>query len=769
MAMAQAPTDGEQRRLPFPLAPQEGWSTVIIAAILVLLTVGCVQNLNWTPNSGILTGTTLMGMLLGFALAKQRVLPQWLADIPALGLGILFAFWQTAGADTNGNVRLLWSHLKAWITGTRDGQASTDDVIFLLFLAILTMLLGYVSMWLIFRSRSPWLAAAANAVVLLINLNYATDDKIVYAVFFLLIALLLVVRFNFVERLRLWKRKGLRYPPELGWDVMQAGIIFIVVVLIIGATLPTHIANANVQNLWNGPKSPWAGVQNGFNRLFHVTANTGQSQVAFGKSLRISGNVNLPNTVVFTYTTDDVNGTYVQALTYDNFDKYQWSLTTTPAAQLLPLPANETYGGESVAVTPIFSTIHAVSPWGGDKNYLFGLGEPSLFSRDALLRTDGILLSDGDRYGSYTEWLAKYAVRANESYTEQGLISNATVDQLRHVAMPAAAKPGAYPTDLLDRYTQLPPELSDPASTPALYAAKTTGGKTTMYDKILAIIASFTTFRYSQTNKDVPNDTDAVSFFLQERQGFCTWFATALAVMLRELNIPSRVVEGFTNGKYDQKQQVYVTRGTDLHMWTQAYFPGYGWINFEPSVGFSQFVRPTKSSQPPGQTPPPTTRPANPTKPIKDPGAGDTPVKPPVGITTSGKGNGVSGVITLSLSTLLALILLALLAVAVWWRLLFRKLSPISQVFGRMATLGRIAGVPPAPAQTASEYGATLAARFPDQQPEIEAITELYVRERWAPDAPEPTTLTERWQQVRDGLVRRIGASLPARVRRRNR
>ncbi|MBA3826595.1 MAG: hypothetical protein H0X24_22175, partial [Ktedonobacterales bacterium] len=156
MAITQVPAEGEQRRLPFPLSPQEGWTTVIIAAILVLITVGCVQSLKWTPNSGILTSTTMMGMLLGFVLAKQRLLPQWLADIPALLLGIFFAFWQTAQADTGGSLRLLWGHLSDWIKGSRDGQASTtDDIIFLLFLAILTMLLGYVSMWLIFRSRSP--------------------------------------------------------------------------------------------------------------------------------------------------------------------------------------------------------------------------------------------------------------------------------------------------------------------------------------------------------------------------------------------------------------------------------------------------------------------------------------------------------------------------------------------------------------------------------------------------------------------------------------
>src|SRR6185437_15974344 len=221
--MAATTTAAEsERKLPFPLSPSEGWTTVIFAAVLVLITVGCIQSLNWTGRSDILTSTTLMGMALGFILAKQHRVPQWLADIPALALGVLYAFYQTAHADEGGHLGVLWRHLLAWSQSARSGSASTDDAIFLLFLAVLTMLLGYVSMWLIFRSRSPWLATAANAVVLLINLNYATDDKAIYAVLFMMMALLLIVRFNLVERMRIWKRKGLRFPSELSWDFMQA-------------------------------------------------------------------------------------------------------------------------------------------------------------------------------------------------------------------------------------------------------------------------------------------------------------------------------------------------------------------------------------------------------------------------------------------------------------------------------------------------------------------------------------------------------------------
>src|SRR5260370_40667276 len=69
-----------------------------------------------------------------------------------------------------------------------------------------------------------------------------------------------------------------------------------------------------------------------------------------------------------------------------------------------------------------------------------------------------------------------------------------------------------------------------------------------------------------------------------------------MAMMARELGIPARVVEGYTNGKYNAKQNQWVIRGTDAHSWVQIYFAGYGWVNFEPSANFATFTRPVVSS-----------------------------------------------------------------------------------------------------------------------------------------------------------------------------
>jgi hypothetical protein len=111
--------------------------------------------------------------------------------------------------------------------------------------------------------------------------------------------------------------------------------------------------------------------------------------------------------------------------------------------------------------------------------------------------------------------------------------------------------------------------------------------------------------------------------------------------------------------------------------------------------------------------------------------------------------------VAISLSLLIALILLALLGILAWWRLIFRGLSPISQTFARMALLGRFAGVKPQAAQTASEYGEALASRIPGHKAAIDEITDLYVYERWAPTTPNATpTLAERWRGLRSDLVR---------------
>lgn len=759
LGAAVSPAQSQGRK--FTLNPSEGWGTVILAVVLVMITVAAIQSFNWTAHIGILTSTTLVGCALGFILAKQRVLPQSLADIPALAIGILFALYQTANVDKGGDIGALIANLGSWVQVAASSGNSTDDSIFLLFLSVLTMLLGYVTMWLIFRSRSPWLAAIANAIVLLINLNYETEDKFLFAVLFMLVTLLLLVRFNLVEHMRTWRSKGLRFSPEIGWDFMQVGVIFAIAVMLFSVILPSINTNGTLASIWNSPDGPWSFVQNKFSQVFSIAGGSDNGRVAFGNSLAIQGSVNLPATVQFTYTTNDTQNSFFEAVTFDHFTGSVW--TVTPPQKVNAIPANDTQlYPESNVVNKVTQTIHMVNV--PADNYIFAAGEPGAFSLPVNAYSDGILLSSNDNIGSYTSWQTpQAALKPGMVYSATSFASAATAAELSAVPSPSQdTQHTLYSQQLLARYTQLPADLQNDNNRVRQTANLWTSEASTMYDKIVALVNGFRSssngFQYS-TTPGAPGPDSALTL-LQNKKGYCTWYASGFVMMARSLGIPARVAEGFAPGSIEPKTPGAKTvRGTDAHMWAQVYFPGYGWINFEPSTG-DQFsglatlqAKPIAGADNGGgnDLPPPPKR-----------GVTTTP-KPPVGTTTStttktSKTTPVNPVVqgvAISLSLLIALILLAILGIIAWWRLIFRGLTPISQTFARMALLGRFAGVKPQAAQTASEYGEALSSRIPAHKAAINEITDLYVYERWAPAVPNATpTLGERWRELRADLVR---------------
>jgi protein-glutamine gamma-glutamyltransferase len=104
------------------------------------------------------------------------------------------------------------------------------------------------------------------------------------------------------------------------------------------------------------------------------------------------------------------------------------------------------------------------------------------------------------------------------------------------------------------------------------------------YDKAIAI-RNYLTTQYSYTLQ-LPDTrpADPLAFFLFDRKrGHCEYFASAMAVMLRTLFIPSRVVTGFQTGEFNDVTSQYIVRAKDAHAWVEAYFPDRGWVTFDPT------------------------------------------------------------------------------------------------------------------------------------------------------------------------------------------
>ncbi len=93
-----------------------------------------------------------------------------------------------------------------------------------------------------------------------------------------------------------------------------------------------------------------------------------------------------------------------------------------------------------------------------------------------------------------------------------------------------------------------------------------------------------TKYPYSLRMVEVPPEGDPVAAFLFDtRAGHCEYFASAMAVMLRHIGIPSRLVNGFHAGEYNRLADAWTVRRYHAHSWVEAYFPPYGWIEFDPT------------------------------------------------------------------------------------------------------------------------------------------------------------------------------------------
>jgi protein-glutamine gamma-glutamyltransferase len=117
-------------------------------------------------------------------------------------------------------------------------------------------------------------------------------------------------------------------------------------------------------------------------------------------------------------------------------------------------------------------------------------------------------------------------------------------------------------------------------------AAQITGSASNSYDKAAALETYLKTrYGYTLQLPSAPVADPLANFLFERRQGHCEYFASSMAVMLRTLRIPARVVNGFRSNEFNDVTGNYVVRAKDAHSWVEAYFPGYGWITFDPTPG----------------------------------------------------------------------------------------------------------------------------------------------------------------------------------------
>jgi transglutaminase-like putative cysteine protease len=699
--------------------------TIALALLLAGAPAASVTAADWADYLTWLPVFAAAGVLFALYLSRRRLSAPW-AHTVGLAAGSLFVLlYFTTTAERGGFwERLAWlgTRIGAWVDVAVTGGASSDTLLFSLTMSLLAWFLGYSTGWFVFRERAPWWAIVPNGAAILINLSYAPPELLPFLVVYLLAALLLLVDMT-RQRKRdgEWTAGGVEAEAS-NRAVLVASAVLCVGLLVFAWILPSGGISQRVSDTWYSMTQPWQGFQEHFDRLFaalNAPERAGRG-LNFGRTLAPRAAFELGEQPVLAIAAGDQR--YWRAATYDRYTG-QVFVSTEPnsaktEADQTRLPDLEKYEARKDMEQRV---------------QLLASQTSMLFAADTPQRVNLPTFYD------YREVPDDFAavrlatpLRRGQQYTVISSVSIATVTELR-------AAGSEYPA-WTQRY------LRTPRSVPQRVrdeARRVTASVETSYEKALALESYLRQFRYSTRVKQPPPDRDWVDYMLFEsKEGYCDYYAAAMAVMLRSVGVPARVASGFAPGDKDPSGEFIVVKESHAHSWTEAYFPGYGWINFEPSA-----LRPVPQRLESfgldgmlgwdfyG---------------LDDEDYGDIDFEALgalAGANTDGGGAASSdlpGVVSLLLDllavllTVAALVAAGALVFAVNWQRSIRALREHVRPWAQLSSVAAWCGLRARPSDTPFEYASAVARQVPPVRREVQAIADAYVRGTYGREMPGP-------------------------------
>jgi len=580
----------------FPeLELKEGWATVALLLLILFGVAWSIQTAAWTEGLSILQAIVLVGGVTGIVLAKSRV-----PSITAHLLSILAAFTWTAflasrvlasasGLPVEAAVVELDRLLVAWITDVLSGGTSPGNYPFLLLLGVLLWFVAYVSAWAIFRWQRVWLAVILCGVALMLNITYAPKNLTGYLIAFVLFALLLVVRSSLAFYQQEWRVAKVGYSTELVYAFFRAGLTITVVAILLAWVAPAALASRPMQEVWDKVTEPWQQLKDESNRLFQdLNYQNKPATIYFARAMKFGGAVELTDAPVMDvrastgrywrvmsfheYTGDGWNNTdYNTILIEENEPRLvvpdlelrrEVTQTITLHQNLGSLGAIAAAGQPLRSALPLQAVVSYVAPE-EETDEAANLVPPSPVPSDP------------------SALYSRIPLNADDSYQVVSSLTRADMESL-------AEAEADYPDWVVPRYLQLPDSLPERV---VLLAEEVTAGSETPYEKAQAVEAYLRDIPYNEQIEGPAEDQDGVDYFLFDaREGYCDYYASSMVVMLRSAGVPARYVRGYSQGS--KQDGVYHVLELDGHAWPEVFFPGYGWVEFEPTAGEPVLARP---------------------------------------------------------------------------------------------------------------------------------------------------------------------------------
>ena len=680
----------------------------------------------------------------------QKVVPDFSAAV---------SVWQNLVTQSSG----LWLRLIFWAQSMQSGENRYDPVIYVLLWSFLLWLAVAWEGW--FIRREQVMTASIPSLLLLAEVIYLTNADVTPLWMMLSITLLLMGLTHFRVIFASWMKRGIDY-AEI---ILDTTITFIVMVTLLLAVVAWVVPSISIQDIIDRLREythqaqpqpdPSLNEKLGLQQpaVEKKPAATGPKISATSPERHIIGpGPELSHDLVMTITTGEIPpGQAFQPVkqvpyhrwrshTMDHYTGTGWtnvSVIETPYEAKAPL-----FSQIPASYRLLQQTIHVATEESGERLYWDGILQTVDQPFEAAWRlkpyTDSsisaIPFSEADILGAFSP--AKI-------YQATSLLAVLNEKQLQ-------AARGAYPESIRKRYLELPGSM--PERVLAL-ARQITATAPTPYDQARAIESYLRkTYPYSLNIPAPPPDRDVVDYFLFDLKiGFCDYYATSMVVMSRAIGLPARIVFGYANGYYDQTSGEYRIIKANAHAWVEVYFPKLGWVEFDPTGNQPEIDRLLEN------------------KPLADQAGTANPQLDSLATFYSKFGLDLIGWAMLGV-IVLALLIIALHAGEFW---LLTKLPParaMQIIYRGLYRFGRNVAGPATRGETADEFAVLLGSKlirlanskpfeklFVAATPELNLLTDLYIRAIYTPHPPEQTEIYDalpawqalRWRLLLAGLV----------------
>ncbi|MDO8617092.1 MAG: transglutaminase domain-containing protein [Dehalococcoidia bacterium] len=802
------------RRFSARFLDREDLLTLVLALGAIIAVAGGLQGSGWSRDMPALTLVSVLAVVAALALARSR-LPLLLAWPLGVLLGAAVTFWQTLEAAGPGTleqrVDAVYARFHAWFEVAFGQGVSNDALPFNTLVLALTWLGVFLFGWSLFRWHNAWVGLIPGGIALFLDLVLVGDSLTGSVLAYVLFGSLLVMRTNLTARLAEWRAGAVAYPPLISLSFLHFSVWALLGLITVAWLAPVgpFATPAPVQAIIEGVQK--TGVD--FVRLagpLHV------KKVApihnYAAVLPFQGSIKLGDRELMAVTLSDttIEGPLLlRGAVYDEYSSGGWKAGERAEVDLpggmdervregllnqqldgLLVPLKVEMQAKSVVGTVVFTPGQPVAsdlplrvqvppgsvrPWSLDVRQASrsrDLSDAEIFDRylpDDLIgvsveRDERGRVSSAQVFDTTEQPLPDSLVldpggrvRQGQSYNILGFVPRADPGKLRQAGE-------AYPTWVVAQYLQLPDSV--PLRVGVL-AQQITRGAANPYDTAKALEAYLRAYPVDYKVEETPPGRDAVDYFLFDaRRGYFDYHASAMVVMLRALGVPARLGVGFVADQSDLSRDsgAYVVRDRNSYTWPEVYFPGDGWIPFNPTPDRPADLTPQRREAAATLSGTPTLE-DFPDLPISAADrfnltGGDQ-------ATTSGGGSSRQtdgGYLPWALVAAAGFALAVAVAARTGWQRSVAGLPLSQQLWEKTVRLASLAGQPPQPGQTPREYAESLHKRL-GIIPDVRGLAAYYSRSRFGRGLPgddpeERADLQEAWPRLRRALVGAIAGRL---------